>query len=111
MMTDLFTHGVTGTSWPWMLPEGTPGTPVRDRKRKCRRFLAALLARLRPPAGARRAPPPTAPVPPPRAPGPDAADEHGADLLKMTSLDLFRWREDRIRPYVGEPGGAHRRPR
>jgi hypothetical protein len=24
---------VTSTAFPWMLPEGTPGTPVRGRKR------------------------------------------------------------------------------
>ena len=103
MMSDLFPHAPSCTQWPWMLPPETPGTPARDRRRKRgHRLLAALLARFRPRAGDRDAPPQAAPVPLPREPEPD-----GRDPME-TKLDLWRWREERVRLYIDEPRGAHR---
>ena len=101
---------VTGTQWPWMLPPGTPGTPVRDRRRERglpAAFLAALLARWR--GRGRHRIPPAVPVPPPRVPEPAAADDWGVPRSMMTLLDEDL-RAARQRPYA-DPPGTHRRPR
>ena len=102
MMSDLFTHGVTGTQWPWMLPGGTPGTPVRDRRRKRGPgLIARLLARLRPPSGNHRAPP-AAPAEDPQPPAPswDSRCSPGAVTL-MDFTDM------RVPGYMRQEGRHH----
>ena len=93
------------TPWPWMAPEGTRGTPIRDRRRKRGRggFIASLLARISgPPSGNHHAPPgaPADDPPPPAAPSLDGECSPGAvTLTDFTSV--------RVPRYVRQ-GGRHR---
>ena len=66
----------------WASP---PPRPRRERRRPAR-FIAALLARLRPPAGNHHALP-AQPAPPPVSP-PRPARDGGVPLAQITSMDI-----------------------
>ena len=103
-MSDLFTHGPSRMYGPGSVRAGEERSRSGPSgiRRRLPVFLAALLARFRPPAAGHDAPPQAAPVPPPRSPEPDGRDP------AETMLDVHWWVEERVRPYIPQQrGGRH----
>ena len=93
-------RGITSTPWPWMLPQGTTGTPARDRRRS--RLLARLLAWLWPPAGNHHAIPGAPAAAPPAAaawPWDGRCSPGAVTLTDMTAM--------RVPPYMRQDGQHH----